>query len=385
MESRIGYIFRYMEERVMFHLDEVSIVPAEISTVDSRSQISTRRSRLRGGKEVKRLPIFVAPMSSVLNEDNFNSFISEGLEVVIPRSVPLEKRLKYSKKEFTAFSLSEFKTHFVEFVDFTAIEGVRKVCVDVANGHMKSLIDTCAQAKQIWGPNLQIMTGNIANPDTITHYIDAGIGYVRVGIGGGGACTTSVQTGVHMPMGSLLQETVKRRNEYAGPYSIKIIADGGFSRIDQVIKAIALGADYVMLGKTFARTFEACGDVSDSPYGLGQRWTWGDVEPEKFKEVFTENQYYREYYGMSTEKAQSQISDSKTVRNSEGLTAWVPITYSIADWVYNFEAALSSAMSYSGCFNLSAFKSKVKMRRISPVAFQAYTAGKESDNLSRIK
>lgn len=387
MESRIGYIFRYMEEREMFHLDEVSVVPAEVSAISSRSEIHTRRTiKMEQGTVFQRLPIFVAPMASVLNEDNYSSFESEGLNVVIPRSVSLEKRLKLCKGRFTAFSLQEFEEHFVNISKekisaFSGIVGhIPKVCVDVANGHMQKLLDLCKKAQQVWDMNIRLMAGNIANPDTITHYVDAGINYVRVGIGGGGACTTSVQTGVHVPMGSLLLETVKRRNEYKGPHSIEIVADGGFSRIDQVIKALALGADYVMLGKTFAMTFEACGDVYEGPQGLGQMWGWEEIAPFMFKE----EQYYREYYGMSTERAQSQISKGKTVKNSEGLITWVPIMYPVADWVQNFEAALKSAMSYAGCFTLSSFASEAKLRRISPIAFQAYTAGKNSDNLSRL-
>lgn len=348
-----------MIEKEMFHLDEISIVPAAVSAIKSRSDIHTRYSK-------NRLPIFTAPMASVVNENNFLQFQDLGIRTIIPRTVSLETRMKLCWQTFVALGTNEFKEMFVlsdipEGTNITA-----HICLDVADGHLESIIQLCKQAKSLWKDRLVLMAGNIANPETIIQYSNANIDYVRVGIGGGSACTTSVQTGVHVPMGSLLQEIAEVRKYHS--IKTKVVADGGFSRIDQIIKALALGADYVMVGEMFAKTKEACG-----PTILMRSKETG------------EDQIVREYFGMSTEKAQELISSSKTIKNSEGLTKYVPVEYSISDWVVNFEAALRSAMSYAGSFTLLAFREKTILRKISPVAFAAYSRGKQTDNLKKSK
>lgn len=183
------------------------------------------------------------------------------------------------------------------------------MCVDIANGHMLKLIDLCSQAKSIFGGRLSLMAGNIANPDTYADYSLAGIDFVRIGVGGGSVCTTSANGGIHYAMASLIKEVVDKKraiekcieetkvvniagdsgfylgcNSITHPYKSVpfIIADGGFDNYDKIIKALALGADYVMVGKLFAQSQEACGEllpVTDPNLGLR-----------------------RKYYGMSTKK-----------------------------------------------------------------------------------
>ena len=147
-------------------------------------------------------------------------------------------------------------------------------------------------------------------------------------------CTTSVQTGMHYPMGSLIINTNKERKKVEEEISFgaqyrsvpKIIADGGFKRIDQCVKALALGADYVMLGETLAKSQEACG----KSYYI-----------DSDNRIYDESEYYpdthREYYGMSTVKAQHLINkaselfrdDNFKPKHSEGQVRFVKIEYPI--------------------------------------------------------
>ena len=149
----------------------------------------------------------------------------------------------------------------------------------------------------------------------------------------------------------------------------KIIADGGFKRIDQCIKALALGADYVMLGETLAKSREACGK---------------SCYIDSDNRIYDESEYYpdthREYYGMSTVKAQHLINKASELfgdsnfkpKHSEGQVRFVKIEYPIKNWVVDFEHALRSSMSYAGARTLKDYIGEVEYHYMTPVTYNAY-------------
>ena len=171
---------------------------------------------------------------------------------------------------WVALSLKEFENLFIDNYQ-DRIGDFRThyfVCVDIANGHMKSLYDKCVKAKNLANNNykLTIMTGNIANAKTYEwiyknavyeyeengyKYYDCAIDYIRVGIGGGSGCITTSNVSIHYPQASLIDECKKIKESTVCKYVRKkpaIVADGGIRNYDHVIKALALGADYVMIG-----------------------------------------------------------------------------------------------------------------------------------------
>lgn len=330
----------------MGSLDNYKIIPAVITNIEHRSECVpyynafwSRESdawSLAGAT----LPIFTAPMACVVNDKNYLEFYKEGIIPIIPRTVDLKTRLELSKQMvWVALGLSEF-SEFIE--NNKSLSQETYICVDMANGHMKKLIDTCAKAKEKFGDNLILMTGNIANPDTYLEYAKAGIDFVRCSIGSGGACLTAKLTGIeYLSLGELIKTVYDyklyvQHNLSEFKSVPKIIADGGLSSIRDIIIALALGADYVMCGKIFVKCKEAAGElvprinnqiVTDSVVYIGN--------PE----------YGRTYYGMSTERAQREMGNDK-IKHSEGSEEWVPIEYTIKDWVSQFIAAISSAMSY---------------------------------------
>ena len=157
------------------------------------------------------LPIFVAPMASVIDDKNYLKFDSVGLNVIIPRTVPLHRRLEILKEMiWVAMGLDEFKAFCAENDKLTQEV---YICVDVANGHMQELIDVCANAKTKFGSNLILMTGNIANHQTYFAYAKAGIDYIRCGIGGGSVCSTAYLSGIHCSTDQLLAMMVLDRDE----------------------------------------------------------------------------------------------------------------------------------------------------------------------------
>lgn len=184
-----------IEEKKGYSYNDLTIIPEVISNVSSRSECDCREDN-------EFLPIFTAPMASVVNEDNIDIFYENGINAIIPRNIDLKVRKKYMNKEhWVALSLKEFEDLFVNNCSDrvgTSDTSYYYICVDIANGHMKSLYEACHTAKKnaIAGKyELTIMTGNIANPKTYEWICKFNklcnikvIDYIRCGIGGGAGC-----------------------------------------------------------------------------------------------------------------------------------------------------------------------------------------------------
>lgn len=332
----------------MSEYSRIKIIPAVISDIEHRSECLPYYDAfwsddadawcLAGAH----LPIFTAPMSSVVNDKNYLDFDRNSINTIIPRNISYERRLEIAKQLiWIAVGLDEFR----KFIDeHDSLEDEYRICVDIANGHMKKLIEMCAEAKNKFGDNLILMTGNIANPETYLLYADAGIDYVRLGIGTGNVCATTDLTGIHYDPIELIRECLTYRDEVIHekeiPYKSvpKIVADGGIDSISDIIKALAVGADYVMCGKLFAACEEACGEIK---YVLKDK--------------------FRNYYGMSTEKAQKEMGNTK-IKLSEGKEKWIEVNNTLPEFEKQFVAAISSTMSYCGKRTLQQFIGNVEYR-----------------------
>lgn len=359
----------------LFSLDDVVLIPAVFSIIKHRSQCSPyiREHSLLPGINAK-LPLFTAPMSCVISPDNYNDFKECGINTIIPRNVHINTRIKLAKDTFVALGLEEFK----KLINEDKLPYKMYICIDVANGHMMQLYELSKYAKEKYGDNLVLMVGNIANPDTYIEYSRIGVDYVRVGIGTGNVCTTSANGGIHYPMGSLLQDIRELKLYHGNKITkfAKIVADGGFNNFDQINKALALGADFVMIGKLFAKTLEACGLMSSAVYSNKDELI-NDLEGfnYKMKALGIEKvKYYkctRNYYGMSTKTAQKEFGKDGN-KTAEGISISVPIEYTIKGWVDNFKHYLQSVMSYTNSVTLDDFIGKVQYKLITPNARMAY-------------
>lgn len=356
---------------MLYSLDEICLTPAPVSEVKHRSDVVIYNTH-------NKLPLFSAPMSCVIDRDSAPKFEEAGINTIIPRNIEWDERyLSLVDGMWTAVGLKEAQ-YILDELDF---ENTRKIrlCIDQANGHMKDLLQVCFKLKTKFGDRIRIMTGNVANPKAYKEYAWAGVDYIRCGIGGGSVCTTSVQTGMHYPMGSLLVKLNEERKKLETEIAFgaryltvpKIVADGGFKRIDQIVKALALGADYVMLGEVLAKANEACGVEC-----------YINNDGHIFRDAFHYPPTHREYFGMSTEKAQLLVNDASKFRvdgyipkHSEGQVRHVPIEYSIKDWVDDFEHALRSSMSYAGTKRLygeDGYVGNVEYDYMTPVTYNAY-------------
>jgi isopentenyl diphosphate isomerase/L-lactate dehydrogenase-like FMN-dependent dehydrogenase len=320
-----------------FDFKDITIVPETISSINTRSLIDIFTS---DGK----LPLFVSPMDTVVDEDNFDLFLKEKLEVCLPRGV-------HGGKTFSSVSLDEFEKmlSWYEEEDFSKDE--INILVDIANGHMVKLYELSKKFTEIRKSSKhRLIVGNIANPKTYEKFAEIGVDFIRVGIGGGSGCLTSANTGVHYPMASLINECYQIKKN--GNYETKIIADGGFRNYDDIIKALALGADYVMLGGVLNKTLESCSQTK-----LFNRFKLSKEQSEFVWSNFPKlrKHLYKEFRGMSTKEVQRKWGKQK-LTTSEGIVKTNKVEYTLSSWVDNFKDYLKSSMSYTNSKNLEEFK-----------------------------
>lgn len=159
-----------------YSLNDIFVVPAPVSTIESRAECSPYYSN-------GMLPLFTAPMSSVVGLENYKIFERNKINPIIPRTIELKNRKELCLKTWCAFSLDEFidMTHSDEFINCEKTF----MLIDIANGHMLKLHEAIKFAKNKFGNKIVIMAGNIASPETYRLLSDAGADFIRLGIGSG--------------------------------------------------------------------------------------------------------------------------------------------------------------------------------------------------------
>lgn len=355
---------------VKYSYDDITICPAVVSPISHRSECSPL---LKSGY----LPIFAAPMSTVVDIINYPWFKDNHIFPILPRTMKhsLSVRLEYaSSGNWAAFSLSEFIDNFT-WSQGMPYKGIPyTVLIDIANGHMEELFNAVKKAKDVWDDKLTIMIGNVANPETYVRCCECGADYVRFSIGSGFGCLTSSQTGIHYPIASLINEAYLVKKRYAVSHDIpmeslpKIVADGGIRGYKDVIKALALGADYVMIGSEFAKLIESAAPIHDYKTEIGLLNTENltkyrnHIRDDGSKFTFNiqgsnitiNNALYKKFYGMASKEGQIDMNGEKT-KTSEGVCKEVKVTTNIDKWTDNMIDYLRSAMSYLGIKNISKF------------------------------
>jgi IMP dehydrogenase/GMP reductase len=277
-------------------------------------------------------------MDTVIDLNNSIHFKQLGFEICYPRNI----EPYYSG--FKSISLDEFEK-MVE----SKCSVLPKILVDIANGHMEKLYNLSKKFMEQY-PYGELMIGNIANPKTYEKFAEIGVKYVRVGIGGGSGCLTSANTGVHYPMASLIKECSDIKKQWG--YETKIVADGGFRNYDDIIKALALGADYVMLGGVLNKTLESCSDtLLFGKFKLSKETSYKVWN----KFPFMRKYLYKEFRGMSTKAVQRKWGKLK-LTTSEGVHRMNKVEYTLEGWTENFKDYLKSAMSYTNSKSLKSFK-----------------------------
>lgn len=345
---------------IKFDFNDILIEPAVVSYIDSRTKVNIL-------DENGMLPIFTAPMFDVVNEENSDIYNENGIYSVIPRKseYKLEEIVTNNPKKFVALGLDDFIKLVIENDLNLSNERKAYILIDIANGHMVKLVKAIGKAKHKYGNNMIIMCGNIANPRTFTILSDAGADYIRLGIGNGSACLTTEQSSIGYPMASLIADTYKESLTVRKP--AKIIADGGIKSYSDAIKALALGADYVMLGGLLNKSLESSGE----PYKLNEHG-YVSISKEEAKEYLKSGwEVFKQYKGMSTKEVQRILGNDR-LKTSEGIVKYNKVEYTLSGWVENFTDYLKSNMSYCGRETLEEFIGKVEYIHITYNSYLRY-------------
>jgi len=231
--------------------------------------------------------------------------------------------------------------------------GVDFLVVDSAHGHSANVLKSIAAIRSQF-PNVRIIGGNIATEEGAEALIKAGVDAVKVGIGPGSICTTRVVAGVGVPQITAIMEAVKAAKK-AGKC---IIADGGVKFSGDVVKAIASGADSVMMGSLFAGTDESPGETL-----LYQGRTYKIYRGMGSIDAMREGSADRYFQDKPDANAEA-IGESKKLV-PEGIVGRVPYKGPVGDSIYQLMGGLRSGMGYVGAGNLEELKTKSRFVQIS--------------------
>jgi len=243
------------------------------------------------------------------------------------------------------------------------------ITLDSAHGHSKNILDAAQRVKKEY-PDQQLIVGNIATADGAKALVDAGADAIKVGMGPGSICTTRVVAGIGVPQISAILETV----EVASKSDVPVIADGGIKYSGDLVKALAAGAESVMLGSLFAGTEESPGET-----------------------ILYEGRQYKVYRGMGSLAAMQDGSKDRYFQAStdsveklvpEGIEGRVPYKGKIRDSVYQLMGGLRSGMGYCGTKTLVELRTDTEFTRVSPAALREahphdVTITKEAPNYPR--
>lgn len=382
-----------------YELGDLSIIPAHISKI-SKADCNPYEF---GGF----LPLFASPMPSVVNDRNMHVFFENKINAILPRTFAYKTRLTYLKNGYwVAFSLDEFKKYFCDksHAEHIGKDTVLKVCIDGEIGNEKSLYESVEEAKDlayINQYNLLVMVGNIANPSTYKWICEnARVDYVRIGIGAGHNSLEKTNCGTYYPMASLINECAEMKKDYELTKVYKkskpfIIADGGIKNYDDVIKSLALGADYVMIGSLFSSFLESAAEIKSiemidniryparfdnntgniyyfANYGASNYIQksiniWGaSIEDDKQEFLRSAKSIVKKISGMTTKEMQILVAANKEnpeaivpekLETSRGTTNYVQCNCTISQWAKNMTDYLQYAMQHNDKKNLKEFKS----------------------------
>lgn len=220
--------------------------------------------------------------------------------------------------------------------------GADVIVVDTAHGHSRMVIEAVRDIKRNF-PGCQVIAGNVATPEGAEALIKAGADAVKVGVGPGSICTTRVVAGVGVPQLTAIASCAKVTERYGVP----LIADGGIRYSGDIAKALAAGAQAVMIGNLFAGTDESPGEI-----------------------VLYQGRTYKVYRGMGSLEAMGRGSADRYMRGGEGkavpegIEGRVPYRGSLSANIFQLVGGLRSGMGYLGCRNLEELRRKARFIRV---------------------
>lgn len=325
--------------------DDILLVPQR-SSVSSRHSVNTSMIIGSKNRSVKLdLPVIAAPMDTVCGRDMCFAMAQAGGLGILHRYMSYDKQVWQAKtlaEKNIGFGVAIASNNgFLDQAQRLYDVGVRLLLVDTANGHGSYAIDAVAALRERFD-DVHIMAGNVATADGFARLAAVGADSVRVGIGGGSACTTRVVSGHGVPtLASIID--CDTWLEYLSPNGIdtcSIIADGGIRNTGDMVKAFAAGAHAVMVGSMLAGTDEAPGEILTDASGRS----------------------VKSFRGMASREAQQDATGGYSV--AEGISTTIPYKGSVGHILNDIRGGLGSGCSYSGVHNVFELSSFAKYVRV---------------------
>ncbi len=330
--------------------DDVLLLPRFSEILPSDTDISldlTKKIRLK-------VPFLSSAMDTVTESKMAIAMNKSGGIGVIHRNLNIKKQTKevIKVKKNNLFVGAAIGTNSEDMIRAKSLidNGVDLIVIDTAHGHTKKVLNVLSKIKK-FNSKTPICVGNIATGEAAKRLYNSGADIIKVGIGPGSICTTRMVAGIGVPQITAIMEV---SNALKGK-KIKIVSDGGIKFSGDIAKAIAAGADAIMMGSIFAGTEESPG--------------------KKFK---IKNTYYKQYRGMGSIGAMSAGSSNRYFQKNykdkskfvpEGVESRVKFKGNISEIIYQLKGGLRSSMGYIGAKRLKDIKRNAKFIKITKAGF----------------
>ena len=316
----------YIKDSITF--DDVLLKP-RYSSIHSRSEINLGSALSK--KHGLRLPIISSPMDTISESPMAHAMDLGGGMSIIHRYNSIDEQCKHIECLAADTMVGAAIGMTGDYIDRSVAlwdAGCRILCIDVAHGHHEMMRHSLETLRNTYGTEVTIIAGNVATKEGFDALSDWGADAVRVGIGGGSICSTRIKTGHGIPTLQSIMDCSRSDRSAA------LIADGGIRTSGDIVKALAAGADFVMIGSLLAGTNESPGR------------TYFDVETGTKRKV---------YRGMASKEA--QIDWRGHTASVEGVTSSVPLKGPVSEVLKDLERGVRSGLSYSGARNIRELQS----------------------------
>ena len=330
--------------------DDVLLLPRFSKVLPSETDISLNLS-----KNIKlNSPFFSSAMDTVTESNMAVAIAREGGIGIIHRNLSIKNQskevAKVKKNNLYVGAAIGTSPEDLKRAKSLIYNGVDIIVIDTAHGHSEKVLNILSKVKKI-NLKIPICVGNIATGEAAKKLYNYGADIIKVGIGPGSICTTRMVAGIGVPQITAVMEVskvLKKKN-------VKIISDGGIKFSGDIAKAMAAGADAIMMGSIFAGTEESPG--------------------KKFK---IKNEFYKQYRGMGSIGAMSAGSSNRYFQKQhkdkskfvpEGVDGRVKYKGSVSKIIYQLKGGLRSSMGYIGAKKLSDIKKNAKFMKITKAGF----------------
>ena len=326
-----------MDLETLLTFDDILLLP-QYSDIKSRSEV-TLSSEISEGIEL-RVPIIASPMDTVCGTRMSQKMSEFGGLGIIHRYNSIDKQATMVSEASeggikTVGAAIGITGDYLERARELVSAGASVLCLDVAHGDHLLMHVALHNLKDKYGHIVHLMAGNVATYTGAFALAQFGAHSIRVGIGGGSICSTRIQTGHGVPTLASIIDCTRIKDKFP---DIKIIADGGIKNSGDIVKALAVGADFVMVGSLLAGTTEAPGDV-----------------------IHQMDKKLKSYRGMASKDAQMDWRGN--VSSLEGVTTVIPYKGPVINILQELENGIRSGLSYSGARNLKDLRENAQFVR----------------------